>query len=95
MIVEYTSQALFNATEIVAYLRNKFSQAEIDNFYQSLSDFENITSLYPNLYPESHKVKIRKAVLSKVLSVYYTKKNNKIIVIAILDNRWDDINLIK
>lgn len=57
LIVEYTSQALFNATEIVAYLRNTFSQAEVDNFYQSLSDFENITSLYPNLYSESHKVK--------------------------------------
>jgi hypothetical protein len=46
--------------------------------------------LFPTLYPENKKLKIRKAVLSKVLSVYYTIRKNKIFVVAILDSRWDE-----
>lgn len=89
LVVEYSDQSLSNATEIVDYLRSSFTQKEIDSFYQSLYDFELIISSYPTLYPESNKVQIRRAVLSRVLSVYYTIKKGKIIIVAILDNRWD------
>lgn len=90
--VEYSAQSLKNATEIAAYLRRKFSQKEIDKFFQSLADFEKIISLFPTLYAESSKMKIRRAVLSKVLSVYYTITSNKVYIIAILDNRCDENN---
>lgn len=89
LVVEYSKQALYSATEIVAYLRHKFSQKEIDAFYQTLEDFEKISSLYPTLYKQSDKVKIRRAVLNKVLSVYYSYTAGKIRVIDIHDNRWD------
>jgi hypothetical protein len=93
-VVEYSSQSLKNATEIISYLQRKFSQKEIDNFYKTLNDFENIIHLFPTLYAESKKVKIRKAVLSKVLSVYYKLMKNKVVIIAILDNRWEESNRI-
>jgi len=89
LAVEYSKHSLKSATEIVAYLRNKFSQKEIDAFYQTLEDFEKIIALYPTLYNQSNKMKIRRAVLNKVLSVYYTSSENKISIIDIHDNRWD------
>lgn len=89
LIVEYSAQSLSNASEIITYLQNKFSEKEIDKFYKSLSNFEKTVSIYPTLYPESQNMKIRRAVLSKVLSVYYLINKNKIAVVAILDNRWD------
>jgi hypothetical protein len=90
LIVEYSSQSLENAKEIVSYLQKNFSQNEVTNFYKVLADFEKIIILYPTIYSESKKKKFRRAVLSKVLSVYYSVKKNKISIIAIFDNRWDE-----
>jgi hypothetical protein len=50
LVIEYSKQSLISAAEIVAYLKNKFSQREIDAFYQALEDFEKIISLFPTLY---------------------------------------------
>jgi hypothetical protein len=88
--VEYSKQSLENAKEIVSYLRKNFSEKEITNFYKVLADFEKIIILYPTIYSESKKKKVRKAVLSKVLSVYYLVKKKNILIVAILDNRWDE-----
>lgn len=71
LAIEYSGQSLNNAKEIVAYLKLKFSEKEVKKFYQALEDFERIISLYPTLYSESPGTKIRRAVLSRVLSVYY------------------------
>jgi arsenate reductase-like glutaredoxin family protein len=95
LAVEYSKHSLNSAAEIVAYLKNKFSQKEIDAFYQTLEDFEKIISLYPALYNQSNKVKIRRAVLNKVLSVYYTSSESKVSIIDIHDNRWDFAKRIK
>ncbi len=87
--VEYSKQSLENAKEIAAYLKSRFTEKEINNFYQVLEDFEKVIISFPTLYAESSKMKIRKAVLSKVLTVYYSINENKISIISILDNRWD------
>jgi len=92
--VEYSKQSLANAKEIVSYLQKNFSEKEVTNFYKVLADFENIIMLYPTIYSESKKKKFRRAVLSKVLSVYYSVKKNKVSIIAIFDNRWDETSKI-
>ena len=89
-VVEYSRQSLINAKDIVFYLRIKFSEKEVNNFYLAISDFEKIITVYPILYPESSKKGIRRAVLSKVLTIYYSVKKNKIRIVAIFDNRWDE-----
>ncbi len=94
-IVEYSQQSLGNAREIVYYLQKKFTEKEVNNFYQALNDFEKIIVFYPTLYSESKKKRVRRAVLSKVLSVYYSINKNKISIIAIFDNRWDETSKIK
>jgi hypothetical protein len=95
LIVEYSKQSLENVKEIVSYLQNKFTEKEVNNFFKVLNDFEKIIILYPALYSESQKKRIRRAVLSKVLSVYYSVNKNKISIIAIFDNRWDETSKIK
>jgi plasmid stabilization system protein ParE len=70
-------------------LKDNFSQKEIDNFYWLLQSFEETVSVFPELYPVAKKVKIRRAVINKVLSIFYRIHHNQIEVIAILDNRCD------
>ena len=89
LVVKYSLSSLNSATQIVAYLRRRFSEKEVTKFYQFLSDFEQIIGIFPTLYPESLKRNVRRAVLSKELSVYYNEKKNKVNIVAILDNRWE------
>lgn len=88
--VVYTNSALANASSIKKYLFRKFSEKEVAIFFALLQSFEIATISFPKLYPKTNKKKnIRRAVLSKVLSVFYRIKNSNIEVLAILDNRCD------
>lgn len=88
--VLWTDQALQNAISIKEYLLLKFSDKEVDNFFSLLAAFEFAVSAFPELYPvSSARKKVRRAVLSKVLSVFYRTNKNNIEVLAILDNRCD------
>ena len=70
--IEYSEQSLQNAKEIVTYLKQKFSEKEVNKFYQALEDFEQVVKFYPTLYSESNKKKIRKAVLSRVRCIIHS-----------------------
>ncbi len=55
--------------------------------------FEVVACAFPKLYPQSlEKKNVRRAVLTKVLSVYYRIYKGKIEVLAILDNRCEISN---
>lgn len=88
--VFWTDRALENAISIKAYLCEEFSDKEVANFFSLLESFEIAIGAFPELYPVSIlKRGIRRAVLSKVLSVFYRIHKNNIEVLAILDNRCD------
>ena len=86
LTILWTDEALKNASSIKAYLEESFSEKEIGRFYSLLSAFEEAPKLYPQT---NRKTKIRRAVLSKVLSAFYRISSNKIEILAILDNRCD------
>lgn len=86
----YTKRSDADAIAIKNYPLYKFTQKEVDKFYNLLQIFENVVAVFPELYPQSSKGKnIHRAVLSKQLSVFYKISGDKIYVLAILDNRMD------
>lgn len=90
VIVEWTEQSLDTAIRIKKYLERSFSEKEIETFLTLLSTFENAVAVFPKLYPVTLKKKnIRRAVLSKELSVYYRFYKKRVEVLAVLDNRCD------
>ena len=71
--VTYTKRSLANITAIKDYLLYKFTQREVNNLYRMINDFERVTVSFPDLYPLIEDSKnIRRAVLSKQLSIFYT-----------------------
>ena len=69
--VFWTTQALQNAESIKDCLNKNFSQKEIDAFYSLLNTFEEIISLFPQLFPATKRSKkIRRAMLSKEVSLF-------------------------
>jgi len=90
LTVLWTNKAFNNASSIKSYLEEKFSGKEVQKFYSLLSAFENAVKIFPKLYPQTNKkAKIRRAVLSREVSVFYRIIAESIEVLAILDNRCD------
>jgi len=88
--VEWTKRCLRNAIGIREYLFNEFNDKEVQNFENLLKDFEKTVSIFPQIYPKSRKhPELRKAVLHKLTSVFYTIKTKRIVVIAMQDNRQE------
>jgi plasmid stabilization system protein ParE len=86
--VEWTNRSLSNAQNIRDYLTSEFSSKEVHHFEDLLRHFEDTVSIFPKIYPTSTKYpSLRRAVLHKLTSVFYTIRDDKIIVIAIQDNR--------
>lgn len=90
LAVEWTKRSLRNAQNIRVYLGSEFTSKEIHDFEDLLRHFEDTVSIFPKIYPASTKYpSLRRAVLHKLTSVFYTIRDNKIIVIAIQDNRQE------
>jgi len=86
----WTDRALQNAISIKKYLVQEFSEKEAENFLTLLIAFEIAITAFPKLYPASSiKRGVRRAVLNKVLSIFYRIRKKEIEVLAILDNRCD------
>ncbi len=86
--VQWTTRSLRNAQKIRKYLSTHFSEKEVNRFDELLRSFEKNVSNFPHLYPKSQKFpQLRRAVLHKFTSVFYTVRGTKIVVIAMQDNR--------
>lgn len=86
--VRWTACSLRNAQDIRDYLTRKFTIKEAGDFLRLLSQFEQTVSLFPELYPATNAYSnLRKAVLHKNTSVYYSVEKGSIIVVAMQDNR--------
>jgi plasmid stabilization system protein ParE len=90
LIVVYSDRAIRQAEGIKSYLLYKFTQREVDHFYELLNLFESVVVTFPELYRKSSSnKKLHRAVLSKQLSVFYKISKGKITVMAVLDNRMN------
>ncbi|MFD2144582.1 hypothetical protein [Mucilaginibacter antarcticus] len=86
--VIYSDRAISNSLIIKKFLLSKFTPKEVNAFYEMLNKFEQIVSVFPEIYPKSAiKSKARRAVLSKQLSVFYILYKEQISVVGIVDNR--------
>lgn len=89
--VTYTSRSLQNVVAIKDYLLYYFTQREVNNFLGLLNNFEQLVPGFPEMYKKSSKnSKVRRAVLSKQLSVFYTIIQETITVVAVMDNRMSE-----
>lgn len=92
--VIWSERSLRNALTIKRYLDDNFSYQEVRQFLQLLEDFETAVAHFPDLYPQSKKeTELRRAVLNKHLSVFYTVRKDKIVVVAMQDNRQENPGL--
>lgn len=86
----YSVRARNDIAGIRRYLLNKFTQREVDNFFELIKDFEAVVIDHPELFVKSSlNTNAHRAVLSKKLSVFYKVSKKRIFVAAVLDNRMN------
>ena len=86
--VQWTDRSLRNAIQIKKYLIRKFGQLEVKKFEGLLREFELTVSNFPTLYPESIiQKRLRRAVIHKNTTIYYLFTLDKVVVVAMKDNR--------
>lgn len=79
----WTPKAVAGSLIIKDYLLYKFTSKKVDNFFEMLSAFEKKVIIFPEIYPISVKSShIRRAVLSKQLSIFYIQKKGSIRITA-------------
>jgi plasmid stabilization system protein ParE len=91
----WTNEAINNLESILNYLSNNWTQREIENFKNRLSKQIRLIQQNPYLFPISHyNYRLRKAVLSKQVTIFY-ELSGQIIYLVYLFNNQQDIERIK
>ncbi len=91
----WSEEALNNLQQIIYYLENKWTKREIKKFAKLLDKQLNLISKNPYLFPKSDKsFSLRKSVLSKQTTIYYTINNSEIRIVTIFNNRQNPEKLV-
>lgn len=86
----WTNEAVANLENIIAYLEENWSEKEVAKFKNGLSKLLNIICRYSFIFPQSeHQKRLRKAVLSKQISVFYEVRGKSIFLAYIFSNAQD------
>lgn len=86
----WSGEAFYYLDQIVLYLQRKWSQKEVDAFLNTLGHSLQLISQNPLLFPTTtQRSDIRKCVLSKHTSIYYTIHRDQVFIVTLFDNRQD------
>lgn len=86
--IEYTVFARSQIQEVEHYLSITFGQVAVDRFRGKILNFERAVCRFPYSFKQvSIEVETRFAVVSKQTSLVYLVENERIVVLALWDNR--------
>lgn len=84
----WSDEALTNLKDIINYLEDHWSEAEIKKFSQLLEKHLNLLQENPFLFLLSTQLSgLRKSVISKQNTIYYRIVRNNVHIITLFDNR--------
>jgi len=94
--VIWSIESVNTTDQIINYLFSEWSEKEVKNFLEALRAFEEIVSLFLEVYPNSQiKKGYRRAVIVNQVSVLYSLENDRILIHTVFDNRQDPDKLTK
>lgn len=86
--VVWSDEALKSLKGIIEYLENNWTKKEITKFVNLLEKRISVIVSNPFSFPVViHPKKIRKAVVSKQISIFYLPDNSQITILSLFDNR--------
>lgn len=89
--IVWSDEALINLNEIISYIEFRWTDKEITAFLISLKSLIHTIQHKPTAFPLSKNFQIRRAVLSKQTTLYYSVTKDFITIISLFDNRKNPI----
>ena len=88
--IRWTEEATKNLESIIIYLESNWTDKELKKFFQKLEKQFLILSNFPEAYPLSQfKKGVHRCVLTKNVTIFYTVKEDSIVLLSIFDTRQD------
>jgi plasmid stabilization system protein ParE len=92
--IRWTEEATKNLESIILYLETNWTPKELRKFFQKLEKQLVLISIFPDAYPLSlKKKKIHRCVFAKNLTVYYTVKDEYLVLLSIFDTRQQPVKV--
>jgi plasmid stabilization system protein ParE len=86
--IYWTDEAINNLESILDYLKENWTQREIDNFKEILGKQIELIENNPRLFPISkYNNRLRKAVLSKQTTIFYELSGQIIYLVYLFSNK--------
>ncbi|MEX2230736.1 MAG: type II toxin-antitoxin system RelE/ParE family toxin [Cyclobacteriaceae bacterium] len=88
MKIHWSPRASNDYLAVLQYLQKEWGVKVVQSFVKRVNDILSLILANPNLFnPSQKKKEIRRCVITKHISLYYRQNNQKIELIAFIDNR--------
>lgn len=92
--VFWSSEAEQNLNDILTYIEEHWTHKEVENFLSKLDKCIFLIQNKPKLFPPTkQRANLRRCVLSKQTSLFYSYIESTIYIVALFDNRRDPSKL--
>ena len=83
----WTANAFKELSETFEYLETNFSVKELNQLANKIENISELISKNPNIFPISKQVNVHRVVILKYNTMYYSVKNENIIILSFFSNR--------
>ncbi|KAA6313189.1 hypothetical protein EZS27_036000 [termite gut metagenome] len=88
MVVEWSDSATEDFDNTVRYLEDNWNDKVVGKFIRNIREEVIRIAVFPCAFPVTRRRKdVRRCVVSKINSIYYSLKENTVLILAIIDNR--------
>ncbi len=87
MNVIWSDRAKISYFEVIEFILKKWTVREVRKFDDKTKKIISLIEKSPEMFPTSKKKNIRKCVLTKQTSLYYTITDEKVFLVTFWDNR--------
>ncbi|HRN28059.1 MAG TPA: type II toxin-antitoxin system RelE/ParE family toxin [Ignavibacteriaceae bacterium] len=93
--LKWSLQARNDLKNVINFINDNWSEKEVREFAKKLHKRISLIKTYPSLFPKSlHKQNVRRSVLTKQITIFYSKLNDTINIISVFDVRQDPKKII-
>ena len=87
--VVWSEEANKNLKKVIQYLEENWTEKEIKKFLKKLNKHISIIQSQPDSFPKANNFNVRRSVVSKQTTLYYSISQDTLSIVSIFDNRQD------
>ena len=85
--VIWTKEANENLSKVIKYLEENWTEKEIKKFLTKLYKHISLIQTQPDSFPKANNYNVRRSVVTKQITLYYSISQETLFIVSIFDNR--------